>query len=291
MNKKLNALVIGVSSYDTLIYLNDFPKLKDDMAVFPEKVYKTVGGTGAGKAMALSILGAQTTLVTDLGDDSYKVNILRHLFHYPIKVIPLKADKTTTHTNIMHHQGKRMSIFTQVGNHISYNPQVEDMIKKADLIYLNIHAYALEYLPIIIQYNKPVFVDIHDYDEGNPYHQPFIECANYLMVSGVNIPNKVAFLKKKHKNHDLVILTDSEHGSHVMDKAGHYFKEPAKKVQHYVDSNGAGDAYGAAFMIAYLKTKNIQESMRFASIAGSLACESHELYPLDGTLDFIKSKD
>jgi sugar/nucleoside kinase (ribokinase family) len=290
MAKNPKILVIGVSSYDTIIYIDTFPKIKDDMAIFPNKVHYTVGGTGAGKAMALSTLGANTVLATDLGNDLYKENVMNFLSEYKVEIIPLDADKTTTHTNIMHDLDKRISIFTQVGNKVSFNPGLEHYIKDADLVYLNINHYALDYLPLIRRYKKPIFVDIHDYDEINPYHEAFIKVADYLMVSGVNIKDSKAFFSEHYKNHELIIITHGAKGSEVIDHRGNHYTQKAYPVKTFIDSNGAGDAYSSAFMIEYLVSKDIKESMKLASVTAKLACESEHLYPKEATLDLVKSK-
>ena len=42
----MKALVIGGSSWDTLIHVNEFNEVKDDMILWAKKRIETVGGTG-----------------------------------------------------------------------------------------------------------------------------------------------------------------------------------------------------------------------------------------------------
>jgi ribokinase len=44
------------------------------------------------------------------------------------------------------------------------------------------------------------------------------------------------------------------------------------QLEKVVDTTGAGDAYCGAFTAALFKGKSIPQAMRFASIAGTLAC-------------------
>ena len=41
-----------------------------------------------------------------------------------------------------------------------------------------------------------VWVDLHDYDEGNPYHQPFIAHAHVLQLSDEHVGDAAALLHR-----------------------------------------------------------------------------------------------
>ena len=63
-----------------------------------------------------------------------------------------------------------------------------------------------------------------------------------------------------------------ELGSFAATPDGHEIHVPALKLETYVDKTGAGDAYCGTFAAALHAGLDIQESMRRAAIAGSLAC-------------------
>ncbi|MGD9964718.1 MAG: carbohydrate kinase family protein, partial [Candidatus Izemoplasmatales bacterium] len=214
----MKSLVIGVSSYDTLIYIDNLSDIKSDYSTWAKRVSYNIGGTGAGKALALKTLGVNVTLATDLGEDEFGVKILDFLQKQEIKLKILKADKSTTHTNIMHDNGKRLSIFTSTPNQVEFAPSLESLISSSDIIFLNINDYCREYIPLIKKYKKITIVDIHDYDLGNPYHQEFIDASDILFASGINIKNQKKFLQDNIKDKEVIIITNAENGSIAIDK-------------------------------------------------------------------------
>lgn len=285
----MKSLVIGVSSYDTLIYIDYLPDNKSDYSTWSKRVSCNIGGTGAGKALALKTLGIDVTLATDLGEDYYGAKIFRFLDAKDLNLKVLKADRSTSHTNIMYNSGKRLSIFTSTPNHVEFDPSLEFLISSSDIIFLNINDYCREYITLIKKHNKRTIVDIHDYDLGNPYHQEFIDIADILFVSGININDQEKFLKESIKNKEIVIITNAEKGSIAIDKNNKIYHQKSYNVKDLVDTNGAGDSYSAGFVFKYLKTKSVEESLKFASICGALACESQELFNEKATEEYVES--
>lgn len=285
----MKALVIGVSSYDTLIYVDSIPDLRDDITIFADKINYSIGGTGAGKALALATLGVSTTLVTDLGNDDTKEKVLRFLNVKNLQVKVLSSDKTTTHTNIMHDHNKRMSIFTSVPSKVEFDSTIEKNIIENDLIFLNINDYCRKYIPIIKKHNKITVVDIHDYDDSNPYHEDFIKAADVLFVSGVNIKNHKDFLRKNIKGKQAVIITKSDQGSIAIDARQQIFEEKAYVFDSVIDTNGAGDSFSVGFMFEYIRSKSITKALKYGSVCGGLACQSQLLYNPIATASYMDS--
>jgi sugar/nucleoside kinase (ribokinase family) len=283
----MKALVIGVSSYDTLIYIDSFPRLRDDMAIFADKIDYSVGGTGAGKALALAALGVDTTLVTDLGDDEARSKILNFLNVDNLNLKILSADKSTTHTNIMYDNDKRISIFTSLAEEVKFDASIEKDIIENDCVFLSINNYCRSYIPLIKKHKKLTIVDIHDYDEFNPYHDEFIEAADILFVSGVNIRDHERFLRKSIDGKEVVIITKSSQGSIAIDKERMIYNQNAYGLDNIIDSNGAGDSYSAGYVFEFFRSNSIMKAMEYGSICGALACQSNLLYNPLATSSYI----
>lgn len=279
----MKACIIGVSAYDTLIEIGDFPKLKSDMSLWANHVHYALGGTGAGKALAFDALGVQTRLITDMGHDDMRDKMMKMYSQTGIDLKVLDADISTSHTNIMHGQGQRLSIFTSMAKMVDFDPTIEADIIHSDFVCLSINDYCRSYIPYIKKHKKLCFVDIHDYDMGNPYHQDFIDVADILFVSGVNIDNHIDFLKAHKDQHRLIILTKAERGSLLINQQGQIIEQSAFKGLKLVDTNGAGDSFSVGFMYAYMKKKPLAYCMKFASICGALACSSRDLCHKDMT--------
>lgn len=80
-------------------------------------------------------------------------------------------------------------------------------------------------------------------------------------IENCNIKDSVSLLSNKYKNIELFIITKGSEGSIAFDiKNNSIYECPAKKVD-VVSTVGAGDSFGAAFLVEYFKTNNISESL------------------------------
>lgn len=282
----MKAVVIGGSSYDTLLHVPEIKTLTDDMSLFASKVIHTIGGTGAGKALCLDVLGVDVTLVTNLGNDVYKEKILDFYNKTTINVVPVLCDKTVTHTNIMHGKGNRISVFTSFPKEDAvFNENVENYVKDADIVFLNINNYCRQYIPMIKKHKKLCLVDIHDYDPPNPYHQEFIDAADILVGSSVNIPDKEKFLQQMVKGRKSVTLTSGSKGIEALHSDGTRYSLEGYSDFEYIDSNGAGDSFCAGLVYECLRTGDMGKGLKFGTICGAMACSSETLFPLDITIE------
>jgi acarbose 7IV-phosphotransferase len=274
-------LVIGTSAYDTLIHTKaNLDHISDDMMLWADHVVHTIGSTGAGKALALDSLKADVDLITDLASDEAGRWITSYLASTTIKVYPVLVDQTTTHTNIMHGEGKRISIATSTPSVVAECHQEADrLIKAADLVFLNINNYCREYIPILKENRKLILVDIHDYAPPNPYHQAFIDAADILVASGVNLPDHEAFLRGQiESGKQLVVITKGKEGLVARDHQNKRYEIPGYHELPYVDSNGAGDSFCAGLGIMISEGHPIEESLLFATICGGVACTDYPLF-------------
>lgn len=276
----MKALVIGGSSWDTLIHVNQIKELKDDMMLLAEKTNESVGGTGAGKSFCLDALGVETTLITELGRDIQRERIVSFFNQTKIKLIDIEVDKTVTHTNIMHAKGKRISILTgQPKIESKIHQDAEILVKEAEVVYLNINNFCRQYIPLIKKYKKLCVVDIHDYDTGNLYHQDFIDVADILTGSEINISNPQKFMEEQiNLGKRLVVLTNGDRGLRALDDQSKSYNLEGYTDIEYVDSNGAGDSFCSGMVTHYLNTKDVGESLKIGAICGALACTSINLF-------------
>ena len=281
---------IGGCSVDTLIHIPTLSLIKDDMSLFATNTCTSIGGTGAGKALCLDALGAESTFVTTVGNDDFKPRIISFLDELNQTVYIIPVDFNTAHTNIMHDDGKRISIFTShLKNIPSVMSNVTDVMSDADVVFLNINEFCRAYIPFIRRTKAKVVVDIHDYDPPNPYHQDFIDAADILIASGVNIPNHREFLEK-HMNEgkEVVIITLGSKGLIAMDEQKHVYQLGGYNELTYVDSNGAGDSFCVGFTMKYMESKDIVNSLKYGTICGGIACTSNELFNRNYTKDQIE---
>lgn len=275
-----NVLVVGGVSYDTIIHVDHFPE-PSPQTLFSKDCYQSVGSTGAGKALNLAKLGFDTALHTPLGDDEFGYRIREFFDHTSVRLVtdhdPLG---TKTHTNLMDSKGGRISIFTAYGSH---EPEIdgnllENHVMKADYIVLNIINYVRNVIPIVKKHNKNIWVDIHDYDGKNPYHQDFIDAADFLFLSSERLANYQSFMREMiAMGKQLVVCTHGEEGATALTKEYEWIRVDAISVETVVDTNGAGDSFFAGVMYGIESGASIESSMKMGAKTASMCVLSKQL--------------
>ena len=272
--------IIGGVSYDTILYMDSFPK-PEPQTLYSNHYNETIGSTGSGKALALNKLGLNVSLHAVAGDDYFGNKINKTLTDEGINYFyDIDPNGTERHTNIMDKSGRRISIYL---NTSSFEPNVdidkiEDNIKNSDYIVLNIINYCRYLIPIIKKYNKEIWCDLNDYDGENPYHQDFIDAADYIFMSSDNLRDYKNIMKKFiEQGKNLVICTHGKEGATALTGDLRWIEVPIISEYKLKDSNGAGDNFFSGFLYGYIKGYNINECLKLASIAGGLCISSKEL--------------
>ena len=275
-------LILGGTTFDHIVSLPQFPA-PVPQTIHQASFFETPGSTGTGKAVCLTKLGVSNTLYSVLGDDVYGQNIKTFLKDEGVDFIfDTDPGGTERHINIMNTAGGRISIFiTQSSEHPVMNTQlIEENILKTDAIVLNIISYCKDLIPLLKNYNKPVWTDLHDYTGGNPYHQPFIDRANHIFLSSDNLTDyKKTMQQLMQAGKELVVCTHGKNGATALTKYGEWIDEPALTGITLVDTNGAGDNFFSGFLYAHLKGKPVKECMRYGAVCGALCVTSQQIVP------------
>ncbi len=285
----MKIFVFGGASVDTIIHLEN-ELLIASSTYFASNSYKQIGSTGVGKALALKKLGFDVTLHALNGDDEDGVLIKNYLRQEGIYfAFDFCETGTETHTNLMLKDGRRASIYTNSLSHkYSINRRkIEKLIDEADIIVLNIIEYTKSFIPYIKNTNKPVFVDIHDYDGKADYHKPFINVATHLFLSDENLEDIKAFVGENLSRFPFISVTSGKDGSslYLHDKV--VIKKNPEPVSMIVDTNGAGDNYFAGFLYAYLHHLDPKDWLLYGSIAAKLCIQSKEISSNQLSVDTI----
>lgn len=278
--RKKNIFVIGGTTFDHIVSLDKFPE-PVPQTIHQSQFYEATGSTGAGKALCLSKLGVHNVLYSVLGDDEYGKHIINHLQRENVNFIyDIDPNGTERHINLMDSKGGRISIFVTQSSEkpkMSFG-RIEQEISRTDIIVLNIVSYCKEIIPYLQNSSKPIWTDLHDYDDGNEYHEPFIEIADYIFLSSDNLPDfKNTMLNLMNRGKELVVCTHGKKGATALTKAGEWIDEPALTEVELVDSNGAGDNFFSGFLYAFTKGESFRTCMRFGVICGAECVTSNQL--------------
>lgn len=277
----MNALVLGGIAWNTMVYLDGFPEPRPQ-TLFPRDVHRTVGSSGAGKALNLRRLGADVTLWGLLGSDEAGDRVRTALTSKGIRLMT-QTDPlgTMQHLNLMERNGERISIFVTPGSH-DFAVDTFDVVPAAadaDIVAVTILNYCRQFLPMLQALDKRIWVDIHDYDGVDPYHHEFIEAADYLMMSSVGNRDWLPFLESRvAAGTEVAICTHGARGASGLTAADGWVEMPALPVDA-VDTNGAGDAFFAGFAAAWIGGAGLEAAMSRGTHMAAAAVQSRELAP------------
>ena len=278
----MEALILGGVAWNTMIYVESFPG-PTPHTVFPVRSHRTVGSSGAGKALNLASLGADVTLWALIGDDDEGAAVRSVLEREGVSFIGhFDPAGTARHTNLMDAAGERISIFENAG---SLDAEVDGafaapLMAAADLVAITIMNHCRAFLPLAAESPTPVWIDIHDYDGVNPHHDDFIAVADHLMVSSVGLEDWRAFAESRiTAGTTTVVVTHGADGASGIDRHGTWVDVDAIPTT-VVDTNGAGDAFFAGFATTWEADHDLGAAMDAGARHAALAVASPDLAPI-----------
>jgi len=252
---------------------------------YVDHFYEGLGGGGANIAIGVSKAGLKSGLIAKIGDNPFKSVICKKLddAHITYKEYCDIEDEYTNISSILLNANGEKTI-------INYRTPHETLIKCADdykkidktkAIYMaNLAKVSLDERIEILSYaqsvGKKVFANLNVTDCRRPLHEVmnFFEKVDVLIINAYeyadivkspyhtidfhsNIIDTFIPFTKKH----LLVITDGRKGSYAYHDSN-VFHQKAIESSKVLDTTGAGDAYTAAFIAAYLMTSDIQKSMK-----------------------------
>lgn len=284
-------LVLGGASWNTMIHLDRLPEPRP-ATIANARSSIAAGSTGIGKALALHALGHETLLHATIGDDEAGRAIRNFCAARGIAtVFDIDPGGTSRHVNLMDAAGRRISIFLFNG---SPRPPVDiarlaPEIATGGTIFLNITQSSIPLLPAARASAADVWVDLHDYDGANPYHEQFIAEADVLQLSDEALTEPRPVMERLARAARLVVCTRGARGALALGKGGEWVEVSAHRAI-LRDSNGAGDTFFVALWSALRRQLGLEAALRFASAAAALAVESDDLVPASLTQKAVEAR-
>lgn len=255
-------LVVGPASANEIIHLAALPPPQSGTH-FAERAWSTLGGTSAGKALNLVSLGAEVTLLTVLGADRTGARVRDSLTAAGVRVVsrPSRSGACERHVNLMTDAGERVSIYTHLPEPLEpwRRSDAEQHLSAADVVVTDLSDHARSWVGWGQEAGVPVWADLHDYDGVSAFHADFTR-ADHLQLSSVRMPDWRGWATRAAERGASVVVTHGADGSSAVDADGRWTDVAGEPVD-VVDTNGAGDAFFAGFLVARLAGGDLTASL------------------------------
>lgn len=258
-------------------------------------IYESLGGNAYNVTFGLQLLDIQSTLITSLGTDE--------LSHYIIHFIQ-NLNISTQHIIQTPHSGVNQSTILSING----ERVVLSHHKPKDYTNLTIPSTEWLYITSLSQGSESMLQSIIE-QKALPYHIAF-NPGSYLLRHHMDIIHQLLpkthmiLLNKEEAQHItntreesiphlidqlhtmgvvIVGLTDGTHGAYVSTKG---------KIQHLesrkvtiTETTGAGDAFAAAFLAAFIHSQDVTQALRWGIIQSSAVLQKI------GSVNGLMSKD
>jgi sugar/nucleoside kinase (ribokinase family) len=272
----VTVLVVGGTGLDIVVPVAGLPVLGADSARPTGPIREHVSHTGTCVALALRALGEPVEVVDSLGDDDEGRRVAQAFAGWGIpRRGAISPGGTRRAVNLMSPDGRRLSIYDGRDVPGWRLPAAAYLPLPATVrhTHVTIMDWARHLLPELRAAGVSIATDLHDWDGGNPYHRDFALGADLVFVSGVQLRAGAAeeILAAGVASH--VVVTQGAAGATLFTRDGAVRQQPAAGPGAPVtDTNGAGDAFAAAFQTAWLAGADDATCLRSGAVAGAYAC-------------------
>jgi len=252
-----------------------------------------LGGGGANVAIGGSRNGIKTAVLGKIGENSFKKIIVEKLReeHVATDLCQIEKDYLNISAILLTSKGERSIInYNTPHQHICISESIYTDLKKTTAVYMgNLPDVSLNERHKILTFLKRNSVlkilnlGVSDCRRKKEQIRELLEHVDILMVNGhefaelVKAPyNDLRFKDNvihwyiPYLHEKIVVVTEGSRGSYAY-HGDVVYHQPAIKPSRIVDTTGAGDAYTAAFIARYLKTFNIESSMKSGAYYASHA--------------------
>jgi sugar/nucleoside kinase (ribokinase family) len=274
----LDVFVIGGVGIDTIVRVPGLP-LPDQETIHVQPVESYVGHTGHGVALGCHQLGLHPGLADVIGPDpeGARIRATYQKLGLPLAVA-IHPSGTRRSVNLVSPDGSRLSLYD--GRHprgMRVDPNLwRGQLGRTRHTHVSIMDFARRALPDVLAADCTVSTDLHDWDGEDEFHRDFAQCADLVFVSTSVLKDKAVDWIFASGRASVVIAMAGADGSYLHIRGEGPVHIPAVDIpgRKIVDTNGAGDAYVAAFLTTWLDGRTFLEAAEAGSIAGAWACGS-----------------
>ncbi|WP_329017171.1 PfkB family carbohydrate kinase [Streptomyces sp. NBC_01601] len=273
-----DVLVLGGAGVDTIVRVPELPLPFADSYPIDTGVHTRAGQTGDFVALGLAALGLDVHHLDLIGDDPEGdlVRALHRDHGIALTALPQPAG-TKRAVNLVGPDGRRLSLYdtsrARPGDRFP-DDVLRPLAEAARHVHVTITQPCAEALPLLRETGVPLSTDLHDWDGENPYHEPFALAADLVFVSAAALADPERTMRRiaERGRARVVVATAGAEGARLLADGELTHVPPAVPPAPVVDSNGAGDAFAAAFLYGRLAGEDPERCARYGAMAGAYAC-------------------
>lgn len=274
--RKANVVVVGISGESVFLETDHFHR--DGETISAINKITEPGGKGYNQAVASSILGANVTYLTTVGDDAYGQYAIDYLKNKNINVkYRIIEDIPTAYATILTDKfGKnQVTVFSGASNYLDKSDVllIEEDIKNAEYVLLQLEVSKVVLLEVIriakennvkvVLNPAPAIFAINDglYRDVDILTPNEVEARDIFAIpESLSVFEYGEYLQDRVKN--IVVITLGDKGCLLVKNNYYKYFDPIKVEA--IDSTGAGDVFNAGLVTMLAYGYDIEEAVCFA---------------------------
>ena len=283
-------IVFGAINQDYIFKTSDLPEAGETLLASDYDVY--AGGKGANQALAAARMGTKTALISCVGNDGAGIRMMSHLKRDGVMVTGVAESEnflTGTASIISSSTGQRHTVVAPGANADAHQDQIPDeILKPGNIVLMQMELSVTENEKLINRAHERGAKTILNLAPAMKISDSVLKKLDYLIVNQIEARQMAATLgldvektpetqaKALSKAGNLnCIVTMGDKGSTAATLSGQIVKVKAMQLETVVDTTGAGDAYCGTFAACIHNGETLLSAMKYASIAGTLACRGY----------------
>ena len=255
----------------------------------PGDVHISAGGVARNIAENLARLGADTRLISAVGDDHHGQVLMRLSRDAGINVqsvIEIPSAATSTYLSVLDDTGDMLVAINDMGIidslTIARLQPLQALLQQSALIVLdaNIPAETLAWLTETFA-DTPIFADTVSTAKA-PRLEPHLQHIHTLKTGTIEVEalmqqearSKAQLVQVANRLHDAgvmrVFITRGEQGVFFSDNGSHSMQKAQRRSNDIRNAGGAGDAFLAGLAYTWLENWELNESVRFSLAAAGI---------------------
>jgi fructoselysine 6-kinase len=253
--------------------------------ILVEDFKTSIGGNALNVAIATKLLGLNSGIYTELGDDDYAEKIIKELDEFKINTSLCEKNsgkRTNVSTVIVYNQERTIFAY-----HEKQKYAVRNWTTPKIIYYTSVPEGYETFQEELIKYQDKKSPSILAFNPGSVHFKNGVKSfENVLAITDILFVNKeeahiIAGIKlEKETSSDreqlhkelfkkgpkLVIITDGDKDVTAYDGKKLYIQKAYKSQKSVVDNTGAGDAFAGGFVSAIFYGKSLEEALKWGVV-------------------------